>query len=64
MLRFMILRLLYVALGDKEKALAWLDRAVQERAFGLLSIKAAPAWDSLRGDPRFHDLLRRVGLPQ
>ena len=33
---------LYVALGDKEKALAWMDQAVQERAFGILSIKAAP----------------------
>jgi Flp pilus assembly protein TadD len=55
--------LLYVGLGDKEKALAWMDKAVLERDFGILSIKAAPAWDSLRGDQRFNDLLRRVGLP-
>lgn len=56
--------MLYVVLGDKEKALAWLDKAVSERDFAILSIKAAPAWDSLRGDPRFDELLRRIGLPQ
>lgn len=56
--------LLYVGLGDKEKALAWLEKAVSERDFSILSIKAAPAWDSLRGDPRFDELLRRIGLPQ
>jgi TolB-like protein/Flp pilus assembly protein TadD len=55
--------LLYVGLGDKENALAWLDKAIRERDFSILSIKAAPAWDTLRGDPRFTDLLRRVGLP-
>ena len=56
--------LLNYGLGDKEKALAWLDKAVSERDFSILSIKAAPAWDSVRGDPRFDELLRRIGLPQ
>jgi TolB-like protein/Flp pilus assembly protein TadD len=55
---------LYVGLGDKEKAFVWLDKAVQERASIIISLKAAPHWDSLRSDPRFTDLLRRVGLPQ
>jgi TolB-like protein/Flp pilus assembly protein TadD len=53
---------LYVELGDKEKALVSLDKAIKERDFAILSLKAGPAWDTLRGDPRFAELLRRVGL--
>jgi hypothetical protein len=53
----------YVLLGDKEQALMWLDKAYDAR-FGLDFIKVNPTWDSIRSDPRFADLLRRMGLPQ
>jgi serine/threonine-protein kinase len=54
----------YTRLGDKEQAFAWLTKAVEERNRFALKIKADPIFDSLRSDPRFADLLRRVGLPQ
>jgi len=52
----------YIRLGDKEQAFAWLDRAVQERNSFALEFKINPIYDKLRDDPRFQDLLRRVGL--
>jgi TolB-like protein/tetratricopeptide (TPR) repeat protein/predicted Ser/Thr protein kinase len=53
---------LYARLGDRDQALAWLERAYTKRTFELLFLKVAPEWDKLRGDPRFDDLLRRIGL--
>ena len=52
----------YTRLGDKEQAFAWLDKAVQERNGMALEIKVNPIYDKLRDEPRFQDLLRRVGL--
>ncbi|MGI8733332.1 MAG: TPR end-of-group domain-containing protein, partial [Pyrinomonadaceae bacterium] len=52
----------YLRLGDKEQAFAWLDKAVQERNSFALAIKVNPIYDQLRSDPRFADLVRRVGL--
>ena len=54
--------LIYVGLGDKDQAMVWLDKAYQAR-FNP-SILLRPAWDPLRSDARFQDLLRRIGLPQ
>jgi len=54
--------MVYVGLGQKEQALAWLERAYRERSWYLTWLKVAPEFDSLRPDPRFADLLRRVGL--
>ena len=53
----------YDGLGDKEQAFAWLDKAYQDRSFFLIWLKVEPRFDPLRSDPRFTDLLRRVGLP-
>jgi TolB-like protein/Tfp pilus assembly protein PilF len=53
---------IYAALGDKEQAFAWLGKSYEERNFALPGIKNA-SWDPLRSDPRFADLLRRMGLP-
>lgn len=50
------------ALGDKDKAFFWLNKAYDDH--GLLFIKASRDFDSLRNDPRYSDLLRRMGLPQ
>lgn len=52
-----------VALGETEAAFHWLHRACEARAFGLSWLKVEPSLDSLRSDPRFPDLLRRIGLP-
>jgi tetratricopeptide (TPR) repeat protein len=52
----------YLNLGDKEAALAHLAQAYAERSAYLSLIKIEPSLDSLRSDPRFKDLQRRVGL--
>jgi len=52
----------YMGLGDKERAFSWLQQACEERATALVNIKVEPAFDRLRADPRFGDLLRCVGL--
>jgi TolB-like protein len=54
--------LAYTRLADKEQALTWLVKAEQERNAWIFDIKLDPIYDSLRSDPRFQDLLRRVGL--
>ncbi|SPF33758.1 putative Serine/threonine protein kinase [Candidatus Sulfotelmatobacter kueseliae] len=55
---------LYAHAGDKEQVLHWLQRACDEREIPLSHLGVAWDWDSVRSDPRFQDLLRRVGLPQ
>jgi TolB-like protein/Tfp pilus assembly protein PilF len=54
----------YALLGEKDKAFEYLEKAYQAHDRGLLHLKVNPDWDDLRDDPRFADLLRRVGLPQ
>lgn len=53
-----------VGLGDHEGAFAALDRAVNEHASFLIHIEWDPRFDALRVDPRFDDVLRRIGLPR
>lgn len=52
----------YAVLGDKEPAFAWLQKAADGQQADLVSIKIEPVFDGLRNDPRFAELLRRVGL--
>ena len=54
----------YLGLGDNEQALFWLERAYQQQSNMLQLIKVHPFLDPLRGDPRFVDLVHRVGLDQ
>ncbi|MEP7149538.1 MAG: winged helix-turn-helix domain-containing protein [Acidobacteriota bacterium] len=54
---------LYTALGEREKAFALLERAYVERDLQLKYLNSDPEFGPLQGDPRFQDLLRRVGLP-
>jgi serine/threonine-protein kinase len=52
----------YLGLGDKDRAMAWLERAYEERSFEVLGFSGEP-FDELGDDPRFQDLLRRMRLP-
>ena len=52
----------YLGLGDNEQAFYWLERAYQERSNILQFVKIHPYFDPIRSDPRFADLVRRVGL--
>jgi hypothetical protein len=52
----------HAALGEKDEAFYWLERAYQERTGMLYLLKVHPLADPLRDDPRFKDLLRRIGL--
>src|SRR5207247_2393794 len=49
--------LVYVGLGDKAHALEWLQKAYEDRSVRLTYIKVDPQLDTLRGEPRFQDLL-------
>jgi serine/threonine-protein kinase len=53
--------MLYAWLGDKDQALAWLQRATDERNLNVCPFILDPIWDSYRSDPRFVALLRRLG---
>ena len=55
---------IYAGLGEKDRAFEWLEKAYNERAEFLIYMKADPRLEPLRTDPRFQDLLRRIGLPQ
>jgi TolB-like protein len=52
----------YLGLDDKEQAFYWLDQAYREQSNILQFLKTHPFFDPIRGDPRFTDLVRRVGL--
>jgi serine/threonine protein kinase/tetratricopeptide (TPR) repeat protein len=54
----------YSGLKDRESAFLWLRKSLDERADCSPWIAADPKLDALRADPRFQDLLRRLGLPQ
>jgi TolB-like protein/DNA-binding winged helix-turn-helix (wHTH) protein/Tfp pilus assembly protein PilF len=54
----------YLGLGDNEQTFFWLERAYNEQSPILQLIKVHPFFDPLRSDPRFADLVRRVGLPE
>lgn len=54
--------MIYVGLGEREQAFAWLDRAYEDRSDSLVWLKIDPRLDSIRSDPRLIDLTERVGL--
>ena len=54
----------YAELGEKEKAFAELDKVYENRLSSVVWFKVEPQLDPLRSDPRFADLMRKVGLPQ
>jgi TolB-like protein/Flp pilus assembly protein TadD len=52
----------YLALGEKEKALDWLERSYEEQDLECSMLKVEPTLDPLRGEPRFQALMKKVGL--
>ena len=55
---------IYAGLEEESKAFAWLKKAYEERSYTVLQLGVEPEFDALRPDPRFQDLLHRIGLPQ
>jgi tetratricopeptide (TPR) repeat protein len=54
---------IYIALGRQDQAFQWLEKAYEDRSEWLTWIAIEPKVDPIRGDPRFHELLRRMNLP-
>ena len=55
---------IYIGLGDEDQAFAWLEKGYQQRDVWLTFLRGDPTFDSLRSDPRFRGLVRRIGPPQ
>jgi serine/threonine-protein kinase len=54
--------LIYTGLGESDQAFEWLDKAYNDRAFDLQYAKVDPRFETLRSDPRFQKLLKRIGI--
>ena len=54
--------LVYNGLGEQDAALSWLERAYAQRSAAMVFLKVEPKWNNLRSEPRFQDLIRRMGL--
>ena len=54
---------IYAALGQKDLAFQWLEKAYEQHDTGMTYLKTDPCLDPLRQDPRFEQMERRVGLP-
>jgi serine/threonine protein kinase/tetratricopeptide (TPR) repeat protein len=58
------LAMIYVGLGDKNETFRLLERAYEQRSASIPYLAIEPAFEGIRSDPRYADLLRRIGLPQ
>jgi DNA-binding SARP family transcriptional activator len=56
------LAVVHAGLGERDQAFEWLERAFERRAVDLFTLKVEPMFDGLSSDPRFRNLLRRIGL--
>jgi len=54
--------LVYAGLGDKDQAFQWLEKSLQDHEARINRLKVDPFFDSLRSDPRYGDLIHRIGL--
>ena len=54
--------IIYTGLGDKDRAFEWLRKCIEQRTLIIFHLKSRPLFDSLRSDPRYPDLLRRMNL--
>ncbi len=55
---------LYGAIGERDQAFEWMERAYEARDSGLFFLRVMPLHDPLRSDPRFDEMLRRIGTPR
>jgi TolB-like protein/Tfp pilus assembly protein PilF len=55
--------MVYIALGDRDQAFAWLEKANDIRDLNVVRLKHDPRYQSLQSDPRYADLVRRMGIP-
>ena len=55
--------IVYIGLGEKDQAFAWLEKSYQERERSMVLLKTSPTYEALHSDPRCADMLRRIGLP-
>ena len=60
--RYSVMGAAAALVGDRDHALEYLNKSVDERNNNVMQVVRYPAVDSLRSDPRFADLLRRMGL--
>ena len=54
----------YLGIGDKDAALTWMERRIEEQDQELVSPRVDPSLDPLRSEPRFQALMRRMNFPQ
>lgn len=59
-----VFTIIHIGLGDKEQAIEWLERAYENREDGMVWLNSDPILDDIRTDPRFRELVRKVGLPE
>jgi hypothetical protein len=52
----------YASMGNREEALKWLEKGHEQHSNSMTALKVDPTYDSLRKEPKFQELLRRVGL--
>jgi hypothetical protein len=57
------LAIVYIGLGEKDKAFAYLEEANKVYDLNIMRLKVERRFDPLRSDPRFDDLVRRIGIP-
>jgi tetratricopeptide (TPR) repeat protein len=55
---------IHAVLGENDQALVWFERAMRQRDDFISHINVDPEFDKLRADPRFQQLLKRIGLPE
>ena len=58
------LAMIHIGLGETDPAFAWLEKALEARAWQMALLNVEPAFDDLRSDPRLAALVERVGLPR
>ena len=59
-----LMALVSAGLGDKDQALAWLDQAYAAGSINLIYLNVEPIFDSLRSNPRWKELIRRMNYPE
>jgi hypothetical protein len=59
-----VIATMYARLGRKDEAITWLEQGYEDRDFRMTLVSVAFEFDEMRSDPRFRELVRRMGLPE